>query len=172
MAHNLQPTSTLRPRPCAFFTSTAVFFFFFFWGRPDMAPMLFAGHPGQGETDNGCSPGADGAGFQPTFDDIVEACCGLDKPARLRKDSIRFSRSATAPGAHRCFNIGTAASAAPAFSPAGAGLGGESHSTMGKPMQPGDWWWQRLADTTALQQWVGFAPPPLKVGVEAPPAGT
>jgi len=137
------------------------------WGRPDMAPMLFARAILAGEPIKVFNYGKMQRDFT-YIDDIVEGvirCC--DKPATVNPDFDPLQPDpATAAAPHRVFNIG---SSQPTellrfIEVMENCLGYKALKDM-QPMQPGDVV-STAADTQALQDWVGFAPStPLEVGV-------
>jgi len=129
------------------------------WGRPDMAPMLFAQAILRGEPIRVFNHGQLERDFT-YIDDIVEAIVRcLDKPATAAADFDPFAPDpALAAAPHRLFNLGHAQpvpllrfielleealgrKAIPAF----------------EPGQPGDVL-ATAADTTALFEWVGYSP--------------
>ncbi len=138
------------------------------WGRPDMAPMLFARAILAGEPIRVFNHGRMERDFT-YIDDIVEGVIRcLDKPATADPCFDPLDPDpATSAAPHRVFNIGNSqptpllrfitvleealgATAIPQF----------------EPMQPGDVT-ATAADTTALEAWVGFAPhTPLEVGLD------
>lgn len=129
------------------------------WGRPDMALFLFARAILQGEKIDIFNNGNMVRDFT-YIDDIVEGVIRiLDKPATLCLD---FDRSlpdpATANAPFRIFNIGNG-HPTQLMNYIGA-LEAELGITANKsflPMQPGDVP-ATSADTTELQNWVGFKP--------------
>ncbi|APD47777.1 NAD-dependent epimerase [Synechococcus sp. CS-602] len=138
------------------------------WGRPDMAPMLFAKAILSGEPIRVFNQGRMERDFT-YIDDIVEGVLRcLDKPATAEEgfDPLQ-PNPATAQVPHRLFNIGNS-QPVPLLSFIALleqALGVKAIPQW-EPMQPGDVV-ATAADTTALQQWVGFAPhTPLEVGVE------
>jgi UDP-glucuronate 4-epimerase len=129
------------------------------WGRPDMAPLLFARAILAGEPIRVFNHGRMQRDF--TFiDDIVEGVIRcLDKPASpdpafdpLQPDP------ATAAVPHRLFNIGHAQPVALLrfIELLEQALGREAIKVF-EPMQPGDVE-ATAADTTALEAWVDFRP--------------
>ena len=137
------------------------------WGRPDMAPMLFARAILAGEPIKVFSYGKMQRDFT-YIDDIVEGvirCC--DKPATVNPDFDPLQPDpATAAAPHRVFNIGNSqpTELLRFIEVMENCLGYKALKDM-QPMQPGDVV-STAADTQALQDWVGFAPStPLEVGV-------
>ncbi len=137
------------------------------WGRPDMAPMLFARAILAGEPIKVFNYGKMQRDFT-YIDDIVEGvirCC--DKPATVNPDFDPLQPDpATAAAPHRVFNIGNSqpAELLRFIEVMENCLGHKALKDM-QPMQPGDVV-STAADTKALQDWVGFAPStPLEVGV-------
>ena len=129
------------------------------WGRPDMAPMLFARAILAGEPIKVFNHGKMQRDFT-YIDDIVEGvlrCC--DKPASPNPEFDPLDPDpATAAAPHRVFNIGNSQpvdlmkfirAMEEAFSR-------ESIKDF-QPMQPGDVV-ATAADTSALEEWVGFRP--------------
>ena len=138
------------------------------WGRPDMAPMLFAKAILAGETIRVFNHGRMRRDFT-YIDDIVEGVIRcLDKPAT---PAAEFDAShpdpATSWAPHRLFNIGNSepvellefiAQLERAF--------GRAAIKDLQPMQPGDVE-ATAADTSALEQWIGFRPStPIAEGVD------
>ena len=137
------------------------------WGRPDMAPMLFARAILAGEPIKVFNYGKMQRDFT-YIDDIVEGvirCC--DKPATVNPDFDPLQPDpATAAAPHRVFNIGNSQpiELLQFIEVMENSLGYKALKDM-QPMQPGDIV-STAADTQALQDWVGFAPStPLEVGV-------
>ncbi len=137
------------------------------WGRPDMAPMLFARAILAGEPIKVFNYGKMQRDFT-YIDDIVEGvirCC--DKPATVNPDFDPLQPDpATAAAPHRVFNIGNSqpTELLRFIEVMENCLGYRALKDM-QPMQPGDVV-STAADTQALQDWIGFAPStPLEVGV-------
>ena len=137
------------------------------WGRPDMAPMLFARAILAGEPIKVFNYGKMQRDFT-YIDDIVEGvirCC--DKPATVNPDFDPLQPDpATSAAPHRVFNIGNSqpTELLRFIEVMENSLGYKALKDM-QPMQPGDVV-STAADTQALQDWVGFAPStPLEVGV-------
>ena len=129
------------------------------WGRPDMAPMLFARAILAGEPIKVFNHGKMQRDFT-YIDDIVEGvirCC--DKPATANPefDSLKPD-PATAAAPHRVFNIGNSQpiELLRFIEVMEQALGREAEKDF-QPMQPGDVV-ATAADTTALERWVGFKP--------------
>ena len=137
------------------------------WGRPDMAPMLFARAILAGEPIKVFNYGKMQRDFT-YIDDIVEGvirCC--DKPATVNPDFDPLQPDpATAAAPHRVFNIGNSQpTELLRFIEVMENCFGYKALKDMQPMQPGDVV-STAADTQALQDWVGFAPStPLEVGV-------
>ena len=138
------------------------------WGRPDMAPMLFAKAILAGEPIRVFNHGRMRRDFT-YIDDIVEGVVRcLDKPA---SPDPAFDRSdpdpATSWAPHRLFNIGNAhpEELLEFIALLEQALGREAVKQF-EPLQPGDVE-ATAADTRALEAWVGFRPAtPLAEGVE------
>jgi len=137
------------------------------WGRPDMAPMLFARAILSGEAIRVFNHGQMQRDF--TFiDDIVEGVIRcLDKPATADPDFDPLAPDpATAAAPHRLFNIGKS-QPTPLLEFIGVleeALGRPAIRDL-QPIQPGDVP-ATAADTSALEAWVGFRPAtPLREGV-------
>ncbi|WP_094514460.1 NAD-dependent epimerase [Synechococcus sp. MW101C3] len=137
------------------------------WGRPDMAPMLFARAILAGEPIRVFNHGRMQRDFT-YIDDIVEGVVRcLDKPATADPlfDPLG-PNPATAAVPHRVFNIGNS-QPTPLLEFIGvmeAALGTPAIQSL-EPMQPGDVE-ATAADTAALEAWVGFAPhTPITEGV-------
>ena len=138
------------------------------WGRPDMAPMLFARAILAGESIRVFNQGRMRRDFT-YIDDIVSgviACA--DKPATA---DCGFDTSAPDPATswapHRLFNIGNSEPVALLrfIELLEQALGREAIRDL-QPMQPGDLE-ATAADTSLLEAWVGFRPStPIEVGVE------
>lgn len=138
------------------------------WGRPDMAPMLFARAILMGDPIRVFNQGHMRRDFT-YIDDIVEGVVRcLDKPATadLNFDPQNPNPS-TAAVPHRLFNIGNA-QPVPLLrfiELLEQHLGCEAIKRF-EPMQPGDVE-ETAADTSALAAWVGFRPAtPLERGLE------
>jgi len=138
------------------------------WGRPDMAPMLFARAILAGEPIRVFNHGRLQRDFT-YIDDIVEGVIRcLDQPATpdagfdpLHPDP------ATAAVPHRLFNLGNAqpVELLRFITLLEQALGREAIKQF-QPMQPGDVL-ATAADTTALEAWLGFRPnTPLELGLE------
>jgi UDP-glucuronate 4-epimerase len=138
------------------------------WGRPDMAPMLFAKAILAGEPIRVFNQGQMRRDFT-YIDDIVEGVVRcLDKPATADPafDPLQ-PNPATAAAPHRLFNIGNAQpeELLRFITLLEKALGREAIKTF-EPMQPGDVV-TTAADTSALEAWVGFRPStPLEQGLE------
>jgi len=138
------------------------------WGRPDMAPMLFARAILAGEPIRVFNHGRMRRDFT-YIDDIVEGVIRcLDKPATTNPGFDPLQPDpATAAAPHRLFNIGNArpTELLRFITVLEQALGREAIKDF-QPMQPGDVQ-ATAADTTALQAWVGFRPDtPLELGLE------
>ena len=138
------------------------------WGRPDMAPMLFARAILAGEPIKVFNYGKMQRDFT-YIDDIVEGvlrCC--DKPATANSDfDSRNPDPATAAAPHRIFNIGNSQpiELMRFIELLEKSLGVEAIKDF-QSMQPGDVV-ATAADTSALEAWVGFRPStPIEDGVE------
>jgi UDP-glucuronate 4-epimerase len=129
------------------------------WGRPDMAPMLFARAILAGEPIKVFNHGKMKRDFT-YIDDIVEGvfrCC--NKPATANSDFDRMHPDpATAAAPHRIFNIGNSqpTELLRFIEVIEQALGRQSIKDF-QPMQPGDVI-ATAADTKALEDWVGFRP--------------
>ena len=138
------------------------------WGRPDMAPMLFARAILAGEPIRVFNNGRMRRDFT-YIDDIVEGVIRcLDKPATANP---HFDAAAPDPATswapHRLFNIGNAQpeELLDFIALLERALGRDAIKRL-EPMQPGDVE-ATAADTRALEAWVGFRPStPLAAGVE------
>jgi UDP-glucuronate 4-epimerase len=138
------------------------------WGRPDMAPMLFARAILAGEPIRVFNHGRMRRDFT-YIDDIAEGVIRcLDKPAT---PDPRFDAAhpdpATSWAPHRVFNIGNSQPVELLHFIAllEQALGRKAIRQL-EPMQPGDVE-ATAADTRLLEQWVGFAPAtPLEQGIE------
>ena len=138
------------------------------WGRPDMAPMLFARAILAGEPIRVFNHGQMQRDFT-YIDDIVEGVIRcLDKPATANPGFDPLQPDpATAAAPHRLFNIGNArpTELLRFITVLEQALGREAIKDF-HPMQPGDVL-ATAADTAALEAWVGFRPEtPLELGLE------
>lgn len=138
------------------------------WGRPDMAPMLFAKAILAGEPIKVFNHGKMQRDFT-YIDDIVEGvlrCC--DKPATANPEFDPMAPDpATAAAPHRVFNIGNSqpTELLRFIEVMEQALGREAIKQF-QPMQPGDVV-ATAADTAALEAWVGFKPStPIENGVQ------
>ncbi|MCP9775779.1 NAD-dependent epimerase [Cyanobium sp. WAJ14-Wanaka] len=137
------------------------------WGRPDMAPMLFAKAILAGEPIKVFNNGAMRRDFT-YIDDIVAAVIRcLDKPATA---DPAFDAAAPDPATswapHRVFNIGNSqpVELLRFIELLEHALGREAIKDF-QPMQPGDVV-ATAADTSLLEAWVGFRPAtPIELGV-------
>ncbi|MFM7676310.1 MAG: NAD-dependent epimerase [Synechococcus sp.] len=138
------------------------------WGRPDMAPMLFARAILAGEPIRVFNHGRMQRDFT-YIDDIVEGVIRCtDKPATADPgfDPLQ-PNPATAAVPHRVFNIGNSqpTELLRFIAVLEQALGRPAVQDL-QPMQPGDVP-ATAADTAALEDWVGFQPStPIEVGVE------
>ena len=129
------------------------------WGRPDMAPLLFARAILAGEPIKVFNHGRMQRDFT-YIDDIVEGvvrCC--DKPATPNPEFDPLDPDpATAAAPHRVFNIGNSQpiELLRFIEVLEQALGREAIKDF-QPMQPGDVV-ATAADTSALENWVGFKP--------------
>jgi len=137
------------------------------WGRPDMAPMLFASAILAGKPIQVFNHGRMKRDFT-YIDDIVEGVVRcIDKPAT--PDPVfdpRHPDPATAAAPHRLFNIGNSRpiELMRFIEVLEQALGREAIRDF-QPMQPGDVE-VTAADTAALEAWVGFRPStPIELGV-------
>ena len=162
MAHTYSHLYTLPATGLRFFTVYGP------WGRPDMAPMLFARAILAGEPIQVFNQGRMQRDFT-YIDDIVEGVVRcLDKPATAdpRFDPLH-PNPATAAVPHRLFNIGNSRpiELLRFIEVLEQALGREAIRDL-QPMQPGDVP-ATAADTSALEAWVGFRPTTaVEVGVE------
>ena len=137
------------------------------WGRPDMAPMLFAKAILSGQPIRVFNQGQMQRDFT-YIDDIVEGVIRcLDQPATADPNFNPLDPNpATAAVPHRLFNIGNS-QPTPLLrfiELLEQALGVEAIKDF-QPMQPGDVV-ATAADTSALEAWVGFRPnTPLEVGL-------
>ena len=139
------------------------------WGRPDMAPMLFAKAILRGEPIRVFNNGQMQRDFT-YIDDVVEGVVRvMRKPA---KANTNFDKNDPDPASswapHRVFNIGNSKpiQLMKFISCLEQKLGVDAIKQL-EPMQPGDVA-ATAADTTALDGWVGFKPAtPIEEGVEA-----
>ncbi len=137
------------------------------WGRPDMAPMMFAKAILAGDPIKVFNHGKMQRDFT-YIDDIVEGvlcCCG--KPATANPDFDPLQPDpATAAAPHRVFNIGNSqpTELLRFIEVMEQALGKEAIKDF-HSMQPGDVV-ATAADTQALEDWVGFRPStPIEEGV-------
>ncbi|MFM7551145.1 MAG: NAD-dependent epimerase/dehydratase family protein [Cyanobacteriota bacterium] len=138
------------------------------WGRPDMAPMLFARAILAGKPIRVFNQGQMRRDFT-YIDDIVEGVIRcLDKPATANPAFDAASPDpATSWAPHRLFNIGQSQPVELLhFIALLERVLGRRAIRQLEPMQPGDVE-ATAADTTALEAWVNFKPAtPLELGVE------
>ncbi len=138
------------------------------WGRPDMAPMLFADAILAGRPIRVFNQGQMQRDFT-YIDDVVEGVLRcLDRPATANPHFDPMEPDpATAAAPHRLFNLGNSQPVALLrFIELLEHALGRQASKEFLPMQAGDVV-ATAADTSRLQDWVGFAPStPLDVGVE------
>ena len=138
------------------------------WGRPDMAPMLFARAILAGDPIKVFNHGKMQRDFT-YIDDIVEGvlrCC--DKQASPNPDFDPLDPDpATASAPHRVFNIGNSQPIELLhFIEVMEQAFGRKAIKDFQPMQPGDVV-ATAADTSALEDWVGFRPTtPIEIGIE------
>ena len=138
------------------------------WGRPDMAPMLFARAILLGEPIRVFNHGQMQRDFT-YIDDIVEGvirCLGKPATANPGFDPLQPD-PATAAAPHRLFNIGNArpTELLRFITVLEEALGRAAIKDF-HPLQPGDVL-ATAADTAALEAWVGFRPDtPLELGLE------
>ncbi len=137
------------------------------WGRPDMAPMLFARAILAGEPIRVFNQGRMRRDFT-YIDDIVEGVVRcLDKPATVDENFNALQPNpATAAAPHRLFNIGNAQpiELLQFIEKLGNSLGRRAIKVF-EPMQDGDIV-ESAADTSSLVAWVGFRPQtPLELGL-------
>ena len=138
------------------------------WGRPDMAPMLFARAILAGKPIKVFNHGKMQRDFT-YIDDIVEGlmrCC--DKPATVNPDFDPLQPDpATAAAPHRVFNIGNSqpTELLHFIELMEQALGREAIKHF-QPMQPGDVV-ETAANTDALERWINFKPSTtLRFGVQ------
>jgi UDP-glucuronate 4-epimerase len=138
------------------------------WGRPDMAPMLFARAILAGEPIRVFNQGRMRRDFTYIDDGVEGVIRCLDKPATANP---AFDAQAPDPSTswapHRLFNIGNAQPEELLVFIAELERALERPAILQlEPMQPGDVE-ATAADTSALEAWVGFRPAtPLRQGVE------
>ena len=138
------------------------------WGRPDMAPMLFARAILAGEPIRVFNQGRMRRDFTFIDDGVEGVIRCLDKPATANP---AFDAQAPDPSTswapHRLFNIGNAQPEELLVFIAELERALERPAILQlEPMQPGDVE-ATAADTSALEAWVGFRPAtPLRQGVE------
>ena len=129
------------------------------WGRPDMAPMLFARAILAGEPIKVFNNGKMQRDFT-YIDDIVEGvlrCCDKPATANAAFDPLQPD-PATAAAPHRVFNIGNSRpiELLRFIEVMEQALGREAMKDF-QPMQPGDVV-TTAADTSALETWIDFKP--------------
>ena len=139
------------------------------WGRPDMAPMLFAKAILAGEPIRVFNYGRMARDFT-YIDDIVEGVLRvLAKPATAAEGfDAAHPDPATSWAPHRVFNIGNSAPTPllDFITELESALGRKAIQHL-EPMQPGDVE-ATAADTASLEAWVGFRPDtPMVEGVHA-----
>jgi len=138
------------------------------WGRPDMAPMLFAKAILAGEPIKVFNNGQLLRDFTYIDDIVTGVIACLDKPATPDPDFDAANPDpATSWAPHRVFNIGNAqpTELLHFIKVLEQALGGQAVQDF-QPMQPGDVV-ATAADTSLLEAWVGFKPStPIELGVE------
>ncbi len=138
------------------------------WGRPDMAPFLFAGAILRGEPIKVFNHGKMQRDFT-YIDDIVEGVIrALDRNAAVNADyDPVLADPASSNTPYRIFNIGNS-DPVPLMDFIGAleQAIGKTAEKIFLPMQDGDVP-ATYADTSLLDQWVGFAPAtPIQAGID------
>ena len=138
------------------------------WGRPDMAPMLFAKAILAGEPIRVFNQGRMRRDFTYIDDIVTGVIACADKPASA---DPRFDSAAPDPATswapHRLFNIGNSQPVELLYfiDLLERALGRQAIRDL-QPMQPGDVE-ATAADTSLLEAWVGFSPSTsIEVGVE------
>ena len=137
------------------------------WGRPDMAPMIFARAILAGEPIKVFNHGKMQRDFT-YIDDIVEGvlrCCDKPATANAAFDPLQPD-PATSAAPHRVFNIGNSqpTELLRFIAVMEKALGREAIKDF-QPLQPGDVV-ATAANTQALHEWVGFTPStPIELGV-------
>jgi len=138
------------------------------WGRPDMAPMLFAKAILAGEPIKVFNNGQMRRDFTYIDDIVTGVIACLDKPATADPAFDAANPDpATSWAPHRMFNIGNAQpiELLHFIKVLEQALGRKAVQDF-QPMQPGDVV-ATAADTSLLEAWVGFKPStPIEVGVE------
>ena len=138
------------------------------WGRPDMAPMLFAKAILAGEPIKVFNNGQMRRDFTYIDDIVTGVIACLDKPATADPAFDAANPDpATSWAPHRVFNIGNAqpTELLHFIRVLEQALGRQAVQDL-QPMQPGDVV-ATAADTSLLEAWVGFKPStPIEVGVE------
>ena len=139
------------------------------WGRPDMAPMLFAKAILERKPIRVFNNGKMRRDFT-YIDDIVEGIVRVTR--KSAEANPQFDKNQPDPASswapHRVFNIGNSEPIAlmEFIDCLEKALGTEAIKHF-EPMQPGDVE-STAADTTELESWIGFKPStPIKKGVEA-----
>jgi len=138
------------------------------WGRPDMAPMLFAKAILAGEPIKVFNNGQMRRDFTYIDDIVTGVIACLDKPATADPAFDAANPDpATSWAPHRVFNIGNAqpTELLHFIKVLEQALGRQAVQDF-QPMQPGDVV-ATSADTSLLEAWVGFKPStPIELGVE------
>ena len=138
------------------------------WGRPDMAPMLFAKAILAGEPIKVFNNGQMRRDFTYIDDIVTGVIACLDKPATADPAFDAANPDpATSWAPHRVFNIGNAqpTELLHFIQVLEQALGRKAIQDF-QPMQPGDVV-ATAADTSLLEAWVGFKPStPIELGVE------
>ncbi|MFM7287572.1 MAG: NAD-dependent epimerase [Cyanobium sp.] len=162
MAHTYSHLYGLPAKGLRFFTVYGP------WGRPDMAPMLFARAILAGEPIRVFNQGRMRRDFTYIADVVEGVIRCLDKPATAHPAfDAEAPDPATSWAPHRLFNIGNAQPEELLVFIAELERALERPAILQlEPMQPGDVE-ATAADTSALEAWVGFRPStPLREGVE------
>ena len=138
------------------------------WGRPDMAPMLFAKAILAGEPIRVFNQGRMRRDFTYIDDIVTGVIACADKPATADSSfDTAAPDSATSWAPHRLFNIGNSEPVQLLYfiDLLERALGRQAIRDL-QPMQPGDVE-ATAADTSLLEAWVGFSPTTsIEVGVE------
>ena len=138
------------------------------WGRPDMAPMLFAKAILAGEAIRVFNHGHMRRDFTYIDDIVTGVIACADKPATADPSfDTAAPNPATSWAPHRLFNIGNSEPVELMYfiDVLEQALGREAIRDL-QPMQHGDVE-ATAADTSLLEAWVGFSPStPIEVGVE------
>ncbi len=153
MAHSYSHLYSLKATGLRFFTVYGP------WGRPDMAPMIFAKSILKDRPINIYNNGDMKRDFT-YIDDIVKAVykCSLKSPEKDENFDLLNPNPATSFAPHKIFNIGNSSPVnLLSFIDLMEEKLGKKAIKIFKPLQPGDVL-ETSADTTKLEKWINYKP--------------